>query len=213
MLPFNASPWFLLCEPKPPWCCKTLYWSGWFCLCWLPAARGSASTAKRPEEGRNLFMKAWACLHCSETPNSPFCCFMSVTGIPGRKGQDKRNTGSCEFRLRSCWHQVHGNVCVLCISRTPVQRQYWIKTYSSAAISNPALPIYQAHWGNWLELTLLTFLAVTSKVSFQTKPENPQLINKLFGSWKTSVYIHFLPREVNLEVLVRKIKPREHLNM
>lgn len=205
MSPFSASPRFLLCEPKPPWCCKTLYWAGW--LYRLSAARGSASTAKRPEEGRNLFMKVWACLHCSETPNSTFCCFMSVTGIPGRKEQDKRNTRSCEFRLWSCWHQVHGNVYVLCRANTE------LKPIPQQQTANPALPIYQVHWGNWLQLTLLTFLAVTSKVRFQTKPENPQLINKLFGGWKPLVYIHFLPREVNLEVLVRKIKPREHLNM
>lgn len=57
----------------------------------------------------------------------------------------------------------------------------YLKPIPQQQTAKPALPIYQVHWGNWLELTLLTFLAVTSKVSFQTKPENPQLINKLFG--------------------------------
>lgn len=134
MSPFSSSPWFLLCEPKPP----RLVWMILLMLAVCCQGQGSASSTKRPEEGRNLFMKVWACLHCSETPNSPFCCFMSVTGIPGRREQGKRNTRSHELRLRSCWHQVHGNVCVPFVSSTSVQRQDLIKTYSSAANSLPS---------------------------------------------------------------------------
>lgn len=101
----------------------------------LLLGQSSASTAKRPEEARNLFRKVWACLHCLEIVNWHFCCFMSVTGITGRREQDKRNTRACEFRLWSWGHQVHDSVCVLYASKIPMQRQYLIKTSSSAANS------------------------------------------------------------------------------
>ena len=141
----------------------------------------------------NKFVYQRACLHCSETPRpqQPFL----LHGW-NRHARRMRTRHEAQMLL---WNQAKTLVgimmapspqqwwclCRVCIQDPNTERVFNQIYFSAANKVNPALSIYQEHWGNWLKLTLLTFLAATSKVSFHIslKPENVQLINELFGGW------------------------------